>query len=97
MFYTIPAVICQISAYIDNEFDVASLMEDAETKQVCILRLQSFLFSENQPNEVKTDQAALEQVADLEEELGRVSEQLAETEQEAMSQQVNDREMHILQ
>ena len=35
----------------------------------------------------------MEQVADLEEELGRVSEQLTETEQEAMSQQVNEREM----
>ena len=31
------------------------------------------------------------QVADLEEELGRVSERLTETEQEAMSQQVNIR------
>merc|ERR1719474_1680554 len=55
----------QISAYVDNEFDVAALMEEAETKQ-----------------------AALDQVADLEEELGRVSERLTETEAEAMSQQV---------
>merc|ERR1711892_176383 len=56
----------QISAYVDNEFDVAALMEDAETKQ-----------------------AALDQVADLEEELGRVSERLTDTEAEAMSQQIN--------
>merc|ERR1711892_698598 len=55
----------QISAYVDNEFDVAALMEDAETKQ-----------------------AALDQVADLEEELGRVSERLTDTEAEAMSQQL---------
>ena len=55
----------QISAYVDNEFDVAGLMEEAETRQ-----------------------AALDQVAELEEELARVSERLAETEMEAMSQQV---------
>jgi hypothetical protein len=50
---------------VDNEFDVAGLMEEAETRQ-----------------------AALDQVADLEEELARVAERLAETETEAMSQQV---------
>jgi hypothetical protein len=50
---------------VDNEFDVAGLMEEAETRQ-----------------------AALDQVADLEEELARVAERLAETEMEAMSQQV---------
>merc|ERR1719319_253184 len=58
-----PAV--QISAYVDNEFNVAELMEEAELKG-----------------------QAMDQVADLEEELGRVSERLTETEQEAMSQQV---------
>ena len=26
----------QISAYVDNEFDVAALMEDAETKQAAL-------------------------------------------------------------
>jgi pyruvate-formate lyase len=56
----------QISAYVDNEFDVAGLMEEAETRQ-----------------------AALDQVAELEEELARVAERLAETEMEAMSQQVS--------
>merc|ERR1719348_1130781 len=56
----------QINAYVDNEFDVAALMEEAETKQ-----------------------AALDQVSDLEDELGRVSERLTETEAEAMSQQIN--------
>lgn len=50
---------------MDNEFDVAGLMEEAETRQ-----------------------AALDQVAELEEELARVAERLAETEMEAMSQQV---------
>lgn len=40
----------QISAYLDNVFDVAALMEDSETKT-----------------------AALEKVAELEEELGHVS------------------------
>ena len=38
--------------------------------------------------EAELKQAALDQVADLEEELGRVSERLTETETEAMSQQV---------
>merc|ERR1719394_1058111 len=38
--------------------------------------------------EAEMKQAALDQVADLEEELGRVSERLTETETEAMSQQV---------
>merc|ERR1719193_1930595 len=56
----------QISAYVDNEFNVAELMEEAELKG-----------------------QAMEQVADLEEELGRVSERLSETEAEAMSQQVS--------
>merc|ERR1719342_811316 len=56
----------QISAYVDNEIDVAALMEEAEMKN-----------------------AALDQVADLEEELARVSERLTETEAEAMSQQVS--------
>lgn len=40
----------QISAYLDNVFDVAALMEDSETKT-----------------------AALEKVAELEDELGHVS------------------------
>merc|ERR1711971_808133 len=44
----------QISAYVDNEFNVAELMEEAELKG-----------------------QAMEQVADLEEELGRVSERLS--------------------
>merc|ERR1712012_474424 len=56
----------QISAYVDNEFNVAELMEEAELKG-----------------------QAMEQVADLEEELGRVSERLSESEAEAMSQQVS--------
>ena len=56
----------QISAYVDNEFDVAALMEEAESKQ-----------------------AALDQIQDLEEELGRVSERLSEVELEAMSQTVS--------
>merc|ERR1719422_1790676 len=55
----------QISAYVDNEFNVAELMEEAELKG-----------------------QAMEQVADLEEELGRVTERLAETEADAMSRQV---------
>ena len=56
----------QISAYIDNEFDVAVLMEEADTKA-----------------------AAVEQVHDLEEELGRVNELLQELEVEAMASQVD--------
>ena len=47
----------EFSAYTDNEFDVAALMEEAESKAV-----------------------ALERVADLEDELGRVNERLQELE-----------------
>ena len=46
-----------ISAYTDNEFDVAALMEEAEAKAM-----------------------ALERVADLEDDLGRVNERLQELE-----------------
>ncbi|XP_076348576.1 formin-like protein isoform X2 [Tachypleus tridentatus] len=49
----------QISAYLDNVFDVAALMEDSETKI-----------------------AALEQVAELEEQLSRASEEYIELENE---------------
>lgn len=49
----------QISAYLDNVFDVASLMEDSETKT-----------------------AALEKVQDLEDDLGRAMDRVAETERE---------------
>ena len=55
----------QISAYLDNEFDVGVLMEDAETKT-----------------------AAVERVAEVEDELGRVNELLQELEVEAMARQV---------
>uniref|UniRef100_U5EVY0 Putative neuron projection morphoproteinsis n=1 Tax=Corethrella appendiculata TaxID=1370023 RepID=U5EVY0_9DIPT len=51
----------QISAYLDNVFDVAALMEDSETKT-----------------------AALERVNELEEDLGRTLDQLAETERDAL-------------
>ncbi|KAI5710086.1 hypothetical protein M8J75_005541 [Diaphorina citri] len=53
----------QISAYLDNVFDVAALMEDSETKT-----------------------AALEKVAELEDELGHAHERLAEFERESMAQ-----------
>ena len=33
----------QISAYVDNEFDVAALMEDAETKQDALTQVTDFL------------------------------------------------------
>jgi hypothetical protein len=46
--------------------------------------------------EAETRQAALDQVAELEEELARVSERLAETEMEAMSQQVLLRSVPVL-
>ena len=52
-FWKIEINVCfqvQISAYLDNVFDVAALMEDSETKT-----------------------AALEKVAELEDELGHVS------------------------
>ena len=72
----------QISAYVDNEFNVAELMEEAELKgqamEQVALTLKKLGFTSNPPS----------QVADLEEELGRVSERLSETEAEAMSQQV---------
>ncbi|XP_071446409.1 formin-like protein [Hetaerina americana] len=52
----------QISAYLDNVFDVAALMEDSETKT-----------------------AALEKVAELEDELGHANERLAELERESLA------------
>ncbi|PNF31453.1 Formin-like protein CG32138 [Cryptotermes secundus] len=52
----------QISAYLDNVFDVAALMEDSETKT-----------------------AALEKVAELEDELGHAHERLAEVEGESLA------------
>ncbi|GFG38927.1 hypothetical protein Cfor_11083, partial [Coptotermes formosanus] len=52
----------QISAYLDNVFDVAALMEDSETKT-----------------------AALEKVAELEDELGHAHERLAELEGESLA------------
>ena len=55
----------QISAYIDNEFDVAALMEEADTKGV-----------------------ALERVAELEDEVGRLNETMQELEVAAMTAQV---------
>uniref|UniRef100_A0A1L8DMV5 Putative rho gtpase effector bni1 n=1 Tax=Nyssomyia neivai TaxID=330878 RepID=A0A1L8DMV5_9DIPT len=51
----------QISAYLDNVFDVAALMEDSETKT-----------------------AALERVQELEDDLGRALDRVAETEREFM-------------
>lgn len=52
----------QISAYLDNVFDVAALMEDSETKT-----------------------AALEKVAELEDELGQAHDRLQEIESEALA------------
>ncbi|XP_033225241.1 formin-like protein isoform X2 [Belonocnema kinseyi] len=52
----------QISAYLDNVFDVAALMEDSETKT-----------------------AALEKVAELEDELGHAHDRLAELERESLA------------
>ena len=52
----------QISAYLDNVFDVAALMEDSETKT-----------------------AALEKVAELEDELGNLVDRLAEMERESLT------------
>lgn len=51
----------QISAYLDNVFDVAALMEDSETKT-----------------------AALEKVAELEDELGHAHDRLAASERECL-------------
>uniref|UniRef100_A0A1B6DWK9 Formin-like protein n=1 Tax=Clastoptera arizonana TaxID=38151 RepID=A0A1B6DWK9_9HEMI len=53
----------QISAYLDNVFDVAALMEDSETKT-----------------------AALEKVAELEDELGHAHDRLVEVERESLAQ-----------
>nr|CAH7767728.1 unnamed protein product [Callosobruchus chinensis] len=53
----------QISAYLDNVFDVAALMEDSETKT-----------------------AALEKVAELEEEVATLHESLQDTEHRALEQ-----------
>ncbi|XP_042901544.1 formin-like protein [Parasteatoda tepidariorum] len=61
----------QISAYLDNVFDVGALMEDSETKS-----------------------AALEQVADLEEQLSRANEQIQEMENELMARLV-ELETHL--
>ncbi|XP_072755944.1 formin-like protein isoform X1 [Anoplolepis gracilipes] len=52
----------QISAYLDNVFDVAALMEDSETKT-----------------------AALEKVAELEDELGHAHDRMAELERESLA------------
>ncbi|XP_044586196.1 formin-like protein isoform X1 [Cotesia glomerata] len=52
----------QISAYLDNVFDVAALMEDSETKT-----------------------AALEKVAELEDELGHAHDRMTELERESLS------------
>ncbi|XP_058800310.1 formin-like protein isoform X2 [Phymastichus coffea] len=52
----------QISAYLDNVFDVAALMEDSETKT-----------------------AALEKVAELEDELGHAHERMGELERESLA------------
>ncbi|XKL66225.1 hypothetical protein PGB90_009645 [Kerria lacca] len=56
----------QISAYLDNVFDVAALMEDSETKT-----------------------AALEKVAELEDELAQAHDRLAELERESLAQLAN--------
>ncbi|KAK4311569.1 hypothetical protein Pmani_016931 [Petrolisthes manimaculis] len=55
----------QISAYLDNVFDVAALMEDSETKT-----------------------AALERVAELEDELAHMSERMSEMEAESLAKMV---------
>ncbi|XP_032457506.1 formin-like protein isoform X2 [Nasonia vitripennis] len=52
----------QISAYLDNVFDVAALMEDSETKT-----------------------AALEKVAELEDELGHAHDRMGELERESLA------------
>ncbi|XP_032677931.1 formin-like protein isoform X3 [Odontomachus brunneus] len=52
----------QISAYLDNVFDVAALMEDSETKT-----------------------AALEKVAELEDELGHAHDRMAELDRESLA------------
>ncbi|XP_016917447.2 formin-like protein isoform X1 [Apis cerana] len=52
----------QISAYLDNVFDVAALMEDSETKT-----------------------AALEKVAELEDELGHAHDRMTELERESLA------------
>ena len=56
----------QISAYVDNEFDISVLMEEAEEKV-----------------------AAMERVADLEDEIGRLNETMQELEVDAMAKQVH--------
>ncbi|XP_050738380.1 formin-like protein isoform X2 [Eriocheir sinensis] len=55
----------QISAYLDNVFDVAALMEDSETKT-----------------------AALERVAELEDELALMAERMSEMESESLAKMV---------
>lgn len=55
----------QISAYLDNVFDVAALMEDSETKT-----------------------AALERVAELEDELAHLAEKMSEMEAESLAKLV---------
>nr|XP_027210366.1 formin-like protein [Penaeus vannamei] len=55
----------QISAYLDNVFDVAALMEDSETKT-----------------------AALERVAELEDELSHLAERMSEMEAESLAKLV---------
>lgn len=61
----------QISAYLDNVFDVQALMEDSETRT-----------------------AALEKVADLEDELAHAHERIAALEYDALNRQM-EMEQHI--
>lgn len=61
----------QISAYLDNVFDVQALMEDSETKT-----------------------AALEKVADLEDELAHAHERIASLEFDVLNRQM-EMEQHI--
>ena len=63
----------QISAYVDNEFDISVLMEEAEEKV-----------------------AAMERVADLEDEIGRLNETMQELEVDAMAKQVAHSRIHTL-
>ncbi len=76
----------QISAYIDNEFDVAALMEEADAKADAIKRVTD-LEDEVEKEDERSSQRHFVTQYSLQQ-VGRVNEVLQELEEEAMARQV---------
>lgn len=64
----------QISAYLDNVFDVAALMEDSETKTAALEKVNELEDELGHANErmAVIEHEALHKIASLEAELGRL-------------------------